>query len=70
MLLEQGKDVIYDDRDARAGAKFADADLIGVPWQIILGPRGLKNGVVELKNRKSGEREELSLESALSKTSE
>jgi prolyl-tRNA synthetase len=69
-LLEQGKDVIYDDRDARAGAKFADADLIGVPWQIILGPRGLKNGVVELKNRKSGEREELSLESALSKTSE
>ncbi|MFB0991600.1 MAG: proline--tRNA ligase [Rhodospirillales bacterium] len=69
-LLEQGKDVIYDDRDARAGAKFADADLIGVPWQIILGPRGLKNGVVELKNRKSGEREELSLDSALSKTSE
>ena len=69
-LLEQGKDVIYDDRDARAGAKFADADLIGVPWQIILGPRGLKNGVVELKNRKSGEREELSLESALLKTSE
>lgn len=68
-LLEQGKDVIYDDRDARAGAKFADADLIGVPWQIILGPRGLKNGVVELKNRKSGEREELSLESALSKIS-
>ena len=68
-LLEQGKDVIYDDRDARAGAKFADADLIGVPWQIILGPRGLKNGVVELKYRKSGEREELSLESALSKIS-
>jgi prolyl-tRNA synthetase len=68
-LLEQGKDVIYDDRDARAGAKFADADLIGVPWQIILGPRGLKNCVVELKNRKSGEREELSLESALSKIS-
>ena len=66
-LIGQGKDVIYDDRDARAGAKFADADLIGVPWQIILGPRGLKNGVVELKNRKSGERDELSLESALSK---
>ena len=69
-LIEQGTDVLYDDRDARAGAKFADADLIGVPWQIIVGPRGIKNGVVELKNRKSGEREELSLESALSKITE
>jgi prolyl-tRNA synthetase len=66
-LNQQGKDVIYDDRDARAGAKFADADLIGIPWQIIIGPRGLKSGLVELKNRKSGEREELSLESAFSK---
>lgn len=68
-LRSQGSDVLYDDRDARAGAKFADADLIGVPWQIIVGPRGVKNGVVELKNRKSGDREELSLESALSKIS-
>jgi prolyl-tRNA synthetase len=69
-LIQQGKDAIYDDRDARAGTKFADADLIGIPWQIIIGPRGLKSGVVELKNRKSGERDELSLESALSKISE
>lgn len=68
-LRTQGFDVLYDDRDARAGAKFADADLIGVPWQIIVGPRGVKNGVVELKNRKSGAREELSLEAALSKIS-
>jgi len=68
-MIAAGTDVIYDDRDARAGAKFADADLIGVPWQIIVGPRGVKNGVVELKNRKTGEREELSLESALSKIS-
>ena len=66
-LIQQGKDTIYDDRDARAGTKFADADLIGIPWQINIGPRGLKSGVVELKNRKSGDREELSLESALSK---
>lgn len=66
-LRQQSSDVLYDDRDARAGAKFADADLIGVPWQIIVGPRGVKNGVVELKNRKSGSREELSLEAALSK---
>lgn len=69
-MIAQGTDVLYDDRDARAGAKFADADLIGVPWQIIVGPRGVKNGVVELKNRKTGDREELSLESALSKISE
>ena len=69
-LIQQGKEVIYDDRDARAGTKFADADLIGIPWQLIIGPRGLESGVVELKNRKSGEREELSLESAISKISE
>lgn len=69
-MIAQGTDVLYDDRDARAGAKFADSDLIGVPWQIIVGPRGVKNGVVELKNRKTGDREELSLESALSKISE
>ncbi len=64
-----GVEVLYDDRDARAGAKFADADLIGLPWQIIVGPRGVKNGVVELKNRKSGDRDELSLEAAFSKIS-
>ncbi len=62
-----GLDVLYDDTDERAGAKFANMDLIGLPWQLIAGPRGLKNGVVELKNRASGEREELSFESALSK---
>ena len=42
-------------------------DLIGLPWQLIVGPRGIKNGVVELKNRATGEREELSVESALAK---
>jgi prolyl-tRNA synthetase len=66
-LRKQGTDVLYDDREIRAGGKFADMDLIGLPWQLVIGPRGLKNGVVELKNRKSGEREELSLEAALSK---
>ena len=64
-LRDAGVEVLYDDRDARAGAKFADMDLIGLPWQLIIGPRGLKSGVVELKNRKSGERQELNLESAL-----
>ncbi len=66
-LTAAGKEPLYDDRDERAGAKFADMDLIGLPWQLIVGPRGLKNGVVELKNRATGEREELSVDSALSK---
>jgi len=59
-------DVLYDDRDIRAGGKFADMDLIGLPWQIVIGPKGLANGVVELKNRKSGERSEVTLEAAFS----
>ena len=66
-LEAAGQDVLYDDRDERAGAKFATMDLIGLPWQVIIGPRGLKNGVIELKRRATGEREELSIESALSK---
>jgi prolyl-tRNA synthetase len=57
---------LLDDRDERAGAKFADADLMGHPWQIIIGPRGAAAGKVELKNRRSGQREEISLDSALS----
>ncbi|MBE7185394.1 MAG: proline--tRNA ligase [Methylobacterium mesophilicum] len=51
-----GLDVLYDDTDQRAGGKFATADLIGVPRQIIVGPRGVANGEVEVKHRKSGER--------------
>ena len=66
-LKAAGIEVLYDDRDMRAGGKFADMDLIGLPWQIIAGPRGLKNGMVELKNRASGEREEISIESAVSR---
>ncbi len=66
-LSQAGVEVLYDDRDARAGAKFADMDLIGLPWQLAIGPRGLKNGVVEMKSRKTGEREELSAEAVLAK---
>ena len=66
-LTQAGIDVLYDDRDERAGAKFADMDLIGLPWQLVVGPRGLQNGVVELKQRASGERHELSSESALAR---
>lgn len=64
-LQTAGIDVIYDDRSERAGVKFADMDLIGLPWQVIIGPKGLKNGVVELKSRKSGETKEVSPHDAL-----
>jgi len=66
-LGEAGVETLYDDRDERGGAKFATMDLIGLPWQLILGPKGLEKGVVELKRRATGEREELSLESALAR---
>ena len=56
---------LYDDRAERAGVKFADADLMGHPWQIIVGPRGAAAGTVELKRRATGERTEVSAESAL-----
>jgi prolyl-tRNA synthetase len=58
---------LYDDREERAGAKFADADLMGHPWQIIVGPRGAAAGKVELKRRATGERSEVSLEDALAR---
>lgn len=60
-------DVLYDDTDDRVGSKFSNMDLIGLPWQIIVGPKGLKNGVVEVKNRKTGHRHELSSEAAVSR---
>ncbi|MFQ5971130.1 MAG: proline--tRNA ligase [Alphaproteobacteria bacterium] len=61
-MLQAGVDVLYDDRDERAGVKFADMDLIGLPWQITVGPRGVQRGSVELKPRAAGDREELSLD--------
>ena len=66
-LRGAGLEVLYDDRDERAGTKFADMDLIGLPWQLIVGPRGLESGRVELKRRAGGEREELSIDSALAR---
>jgi prolyl-tRNA synthetase len=66
-LGSAGVETLYDDRDERGGAKFATMDLIGLPWQLIIGPRGLEKGVVELKRRATGEREELSIESALAR---
>ena len=66
-LEAAGVEVLYDDRDERGGAKFATMDLIGLPWQVIVGPKGLDKGVVELKSRASGEREELGIDEALAR---
>jgi len=69
-LTAAGVDVLYDDRNERPGGKFADMDLIGLPWQVIVGPRGLANGVVELKRRATGERTELAIDAAITKLAE
>ena len=66
-LQQSGVDTLYDDRDERGGVKLGSMDLIGLPWQVIVGPRGIASGTVELKRRSTGEREELSVESALAR---
>jgi prolyl-tRNA synthetase len=66
-LTAAGVETLYDDRDERGGAKLAGMDLMGLPWQVIIGPRGLAQGVVELKDRRTGEKQDLSLESALAR---
>ncbi len=66
-LRGAGVETLYDDRDERPGAKFADMDLIGLPWQLVVGPRGMAEGKVELKRRATGERHELSVDSALAR---
>jgi prolyl-tRNA synthetase len=64
-LAAAGKEPLYDDRDERPGAKFASLDLVGIPWQLIVGPKGVAEGVVEIKRRVSGERQTLTLDAAL-----
>ena len=66
-LANAGLDPLYDDRNERAGGKFATMDLIGLPWRITVGPRGLKNGVVELTSRREGVSEDLTPEEAVNK---
>ncbi len=66
-LIALGLEPLYDDRDERAGAKFGTMDMIGLPWRITVGPRGLKNGVVELTSRRTGESEELPPEQAVAR---
>ncbi len=69
-LVKAGLDPLYDDRDERAGAKFATMDLIGLPWRITVGPRGLANGVVELTSRRTGESVEMTAEAAVARVVE
>jgi prolyl-tRNA synthetase len=64
-LEAAGKEPLLDDRDDRPGAKFASIDLVGIPWQLIVGPKGVADGVVEIKRRATGERQTLPLEQAL-----
>jgi len=64
-LTGRGIDVLYDDRDERPGAKFATMDLIGIPWQVVVGPKGLAEGKVEVKRRADGTRELLTLAEAV-----
>lgn len=66
-LKKAGKDVLYDDSGNRAGAKFAAMDLIGLPVQVIVGPRGIAEGEVEIKHRRDGAREKHTLEAALNR---
>lgn len=66
-LIGLGLDPLYDDRNERAGAKFGTMDMIGLPWRITIGPRGLKNGVVEVTSRRTGESEEMSPADAIAK---
>ena len=64
-LSAAGKEPLLDDRDERPGAKFASLDLVGVPWQLIVGPKGVADGVVEIKRRATGERQTLPLDAAV-----
>jgi prolyl-tRNA synthetase len=68
-LTNAGRDVLYDDTADRPGAKFAAMDLIGIPYQVIVGPRGLEKGVVEVKNRRTGAREEMSVDAVVNRFS-
>jgi prolyl-tRNA synthetase len=61
-LTEAGVEVLYDDRDERAGVKFNDADLIGLPLRLTVGKRGVENGIAELKFRRTGEVREVALD--------
>lgn len=65
VLRDKGITVLYDDRQDSVGVKLSNMDLIGLPWQVRVGPKGLSNGTIEVKHRRTGQREDLNVESAL-----
>ncbi|MEM0944597.1 MAG: His/Gly/Thr/Pro-type tRNA ligase C-terminal domain-containing protein, partial [Pseudomonadota bacterium] len=69
-LTAAGLSVLYDDREERAGAKFATMELIGCPWRLTVGPRGVKSGVVEVTSRATGEASEMTPEAAIARMAE
>ena len=69
LLSAAGLETLYDETSDRAGAKFARMDLIGLPWQIVIGPKSAEKGLVELKRRATGERQEVTFEAALEQVS-
>ncbi len=69
-LQQAGKTLLYADQEGSAGAKFATMDLIGLPWQVAIGPRGLAQGSVELQQRATGEKQSVSLEAVLATLSQ
>ncbi len=69
-LIDQGVEVLLDDRDERPGVKFNDAELIGVPLRVTVGPRGLGNGIVELQDRRTGESVDVTLDTVVSTIAE
>ena len=69
-LCDAGIEVVVDDRDERPGVKFADNDLMGFPYQIVIGKRGLKNGTVELKDRATGDRVDVAIDEVASKVAQ
>ncbi len=69
-LIESGADALIDDRDESAGVKFKDCELIGIPFQVVVGPRGLKDGTVEIKNRLSDKTENVDMEKAAERVAE
>ena len=66
-MKQAGLSPLYDDTDQRGGAKFASMDLIGLPWQLTIGPRGAADGMVEMKYRRTGEKFEMPIADAVAK---
>jgi prolyl-tRNA synthetase len=69
-LEEKGFEVLLDDREERAGIKFKDADLLGIPWRVVIGEKNLKEGLVELKERRTGAVEKVRTEGAVDRIAE